>query len=93
MRTKPATRRDPSHQHHQFGIYNWFRKSKGIKNKDVINEVVHAFCFSRHLDEARIRSEFSRFEFTASEFSRFAAFAGNYLKDNNYISSKSKKLC
>lgn len=88
MRTKKANRYQSQESHNQFGIYNWFR-NKGITDKDVIKETVHNFCLEKGFDMEGFKfsgkKEAQIFNWVANRFTLFTSFAGNFLKNNNYI--------
>lgn len=95
MRTKRANRYNKQHEHNQFGIYNWFRL-KGITDKDVMKETIHNFCKDKGFDmEGFIFSgakEKEIFNWVADRFQVFGCYAGEFLKDNNYIPTSHQKV-
>jgi len=92
MRTQRATRFNHEYEHKSYGIYNWFA-SKGVKNKDVINEVIYAFCqASDFKDLSAVTPEKTKVNFIHNRFQKFANFGGRYLRENNYIPLSHQKV-
>lgn len=86
MRSKKATRFNSQSQHNQYGIYNWFRL-KGITNKEVMQETIHNFCKDNGFDMEEFsfsKKESQIYNWVANRFGKFATYARNFLKDNNY---------
>lgn len=84
MRTAPAKRYNSHSQHNQYGIFNWF-KSKGIKDHEIIKEVVGNFCIETGMDVNKKTNEFALFNYAGNRFQKLAQFAIKYLKENNYL--------
>jgi len=84
MRTKPATRWNKDKEHASYGVYNWFRL-KGIKDQNIMKEVMWAFCKKNNCEWLTANtSEISLIDYAGKRFASFAAFAGVYLRENNY---------
>lgn len=83
MRTLPATRYNHPNQHAQYGIVNWFYK-RGIYDKEIIKEVMYAFCEQNEFEMKKIKQETVAMNFIQNRFGKFAPFAAKYLKENNY---------
>jgi hypothetical protein len=88
MRTKKATKHNTQSDHTQFGIYNWFAL-KGVTDKEIIKETIHNFCqengFYMEGFSFTKGKEIEICNWVAGRFVKFAVYAGNFLKDNNYI--------
>ena len=84
MHTKPATRYSPKRKHQSYGIYKWFA-SKGIKNQQIIMEVMANFCIYFGVEITRGTSELELVTFCQSRFYYFPNFATKFLTDNNYL--------
>ena len=92
MRTKPANRFNSQKEHNSYGVYNWFRL-KGIKNQEVMNEVGYAFCQKQGFNNLSPKTpEKTKLNYVGKRFEKFAPFAGQYLKDNNYIPETHQKV-
>ena len=83
MRTKPATRWNAESEHASFGIANWFNK-RGIKDEEVMKEVMANFCIENGMEVKRNTKELLIVEFCQKRFCQFAQFAIKFLKENNY---------
>lgn len=85
MRTKRATRYNAESEHNSYGIFNYFRL-KGITNQETINEVIYAFCDSNGFEGLNPNTpEKTKLNFVSNRFQKFAQFAMNYLRENNYL--------
>lgn len=84
MRTKPANRFNHQSEHNQYGIYNWFKNRRNIKDKEIIKECVAVFCKENGMEVTSKTGEKSMFNFAGNRFQKFATFAVKYLKENNY---------
>ena len=95
MRTKRATRNNSQVEHNQFGIYNWFRL-KGITNKEIMQETIHNFCqengFYMEGFNFSKGKEVQICNWVANRFTKFATYAGKFLKDNNYVPVSHSKV-
>ena len=89
MRTKRATKHNAKQEHNQYGIYNWFR-NKGITHKDIIRETIHNFCQDNGYDMngfdlTKGGQEVTVFNWVSNRFKKFAPYASQFLKNNNYV--------
>ncbi len=85
MRTTRTNKDSHPNQHTQYGVYNWFAR-KGIRDMEIIKEVLYFFCSKSGFEMRFIKNETKKFNWIQNRFSVFAAFAILYLKDNNYLS-------
>lgn len=85
MRTKPARKWNSQQEHNSFGIVNWF-KSKGIKNQEIIKEVMYNFCLNQGFEGLSNKTqEKTIVNFCGNRFQKFAPFAILFMKENNYL--------
>ena len=87
MRTKPAKKWNSDAEHNQYGIYNWFKNHKGIKDKEIIMECVANFCQKEGMEITSKIQERTMMNFAGNRFQKFASFAAQYLIQNNYINN------
>ena len=95
MRTQRTTKYSSQIAHNQYGIYNWFRL-KGINNKDTMKETIHNFCQDNGYDMkdfhfAKYR-ETQILNWVQNRFKKFTVYAGDFLKENNYIPISHQKV-
>ena len=84
IRTKPARKWNNEAEHHQYGIYNWFKNYKGIADQNIIKECVVAFCSEHRIEITARLNERALFNYAGNRFHDFSRFATKYLIANNY---------
>lgn len=84
MIKNPQNKYSSNYKHASYGIVNWFA-SKGIKNEEIIQECLYMFMESFVGKVKPNTPEHIIINFAQNRFSKFAYFATNYLKENNYL--------